>query len=144
MKYIDDKSMIDVDKLSLLRIKLILECGEIIHNKDIGPDVLINSEFIKNIRTSYLLENSKIKEENGKKLHVYEYDEYKKSKLVKEIEKILDGDLSALDCINENIFLEKEKKYLNEIISSIKLMKPSDNMNIKKLELNRKENINEK
>jgi len=144
MKYIDDKSMIDIDKLSLLRIKLILECSEIRHNKGIGTEILINSEFIKNIRTSYFLENNKIKEKNGKRLHTYEYDEYSKSKLVKEIEKVLDGDLSTLDCINENIFLEKEKKYLNEIISSIGLLKPSDNMDIKKLKLNRKENIDEK
>ena len=122
----NDKYIIDNDKLSLLRIKLILECSDITHHIGTYTDIndLNIGDFIKNFKSSYLLsDNLTILKENNKELHLYEYDEFSKSFIVKEIERLLKNEIDAITNIKKEFFTEQELKYANDVLGCIQVNK---------------------
>lgn len=120
----NNKYIIDKEKLSLLKIKLILECGELIHHncEHTDPFSVITAEYMKNYHSTLRIDkNNKIEKKDGKELHCFTYDEYIKSFIVGEIEKLLNDDLSTIDNIKEEFFTKKEEKYKKEVLSCIKI-----------------------
>lgn len=119
----------DVEKL---RYEIINNCSKIVHQEcdsTDGPNRFDHLR-IRNYHRSERIETYEYTDGPDEEIYHFSYDEYKFPYLVSLIDKLLDGDISALEKIYHPNFKHKEKDFKKMIEIASKEADKIDNLNV--------------
>lgn len=133
------KVNIDKEKLESLKIKIIEECGKITHKSydaTYGPDQWEDTVHIRHLSKTFIGRTEPHDDlcYPAANIYHYEYDEYKDSKLVNIINRLINGDTNTIvELNNPNLKTKPTEDILNKEIQKI-LSKSAKDIDIVELD----------